>query len=834
MSTQHERTHFLPDTALRQAAERACGRIAPLWPLRHFVAVNPYLGLTDRSFVDAAQRLAQAAGAATTMDRAFYATAIADGRITEDDLARALAADPLPSDGPQDAAGLKQAAFAPAVTNILARLSTFADLAGSGWSDYVTERVSHWAAAHFDEGQATWPSPWCDWPPYTAWRAQMSLDAGAEFIGLAGFRRIIAGLPDNAEEAFAVCLDRLGIGSEGAEPYLQRLLMSVGGWAGYARYKVWNKELRGESDTTLFEFLVVRLAWDAALHAALAGESDIGSAWAEAKKAFIMADAAEPPLDLRIDCVLQAAYERGWQRELAVQLSAAAESGGKEERPAVQAAFCIDVRSEVFRRALESVSGDVETIGFAGFFGFPIEYVPLGQSYGRAQCPVLLMPQATVCETVKGATREEETELLGLRLMRRRAGKAWKSFKLAAVSSFAFVETVGLGYIAKLAANALGLSRPVPHPDVDNIDERVAERLSPQLTVHEVAGRLTGLSHDDRVAMAEGALHGMGLTQNFARLVMIAGHGSSTVNNPHASGLDCGACGGDTGEANARVAAAVLNDAAVRAALAERGIKIPADTVFLAGLHDTTTDTVTLFDTESVPRTHRDGIDTLRRWLSQAGHRSRAQRAGLLNLDPDRATDRAVIARSRDWSEVRPEWGLAGCGTFIAAPRHRTRGCDLGGRAFLHNYDWRQDTGFAVLETIMTAPMIVASWISLQYYGSTVDNRVFGSGNKTLHNVTGTIGVLEGNGGDLRPGLPWQSVHDGARLIHEPLRLSVIIEAPTEAISEIIERHDDVRRLVDNGWLHLLAMDDRGMVAQRYCGGLEWRPQEVQARSLAA
>jgi uncharacterized protein len=228
---------------------------------------------------------------------------------------------------------------------------------------------------------------------------------------------------------------------------------------------------------------------------------------------------------------------------------------------------------------------------------------------------------------------------------------------------------------------------------------------------------------------------------------------------------------------------------------------------------------VTIFAEDRLAARHADSLRQAREWLSRGAALARAERA--LRL-PRVASSEALAWRGRDWAETRPEWGLAGCRAFIAAPRGMTAGRDLGGRAFLHDYDWRADAGFGVLELILTAPVVVASWISLQYYGSVVAPEAFGGGNKLLHNVTGGIGVVEGNGGLLRAGLPWQSVHDGETLAHAPLRLSVCLEAPREAIADVLRRHPPVRELFDNGWLHLFALDEAGRMAWRYGGDLKW------------
>jgi uncharacterized protein YbcC (UPF0753/DUF2309 family) len=829
---------------IEAAIEGACRKIAPVWPLKHFVAVNPFLGFTNKSFAATSATLKRVARIDMLMPRGFYRDAIDSGVIDDAALETALAQAPQRFGRPDDVAALKAAAKAatgasrpPAVVATVAEvLDALAD--GDRQSSlvgFMIEEISKWCAAYFDEGQASWRLPTRNLSPYAAWRESARYDLNAEAMGVKGFREAVLALPEDPVDAIVAVLDKLGTPERAIEDYLHRTLFDIGGWAAYARYLVWTSELDGARNDTLKELLAIRVAYGYGLFQARKDEA-FRSAWAKA-----MADAALTPRDhrlnddpdLAIDLILQDAYEIAFRGKLVTRLSAHVGKRAatvEKIRPPVQAAFCIDVRSEIFRRALETVCPRAETIGFAGFFGFPIEYVPIGQKRGGAQCPVLLRPTFTVCEAVKDASMEAEGEILNLRLLRRRAKKAWKAFKLSAVSSFSYVETAGLAFAGKIVSDSLGLTRPAPDPNLDGLDQDVIERVGPRLEPRLVGERMTGFAPDQRLAMAKAVLKAMSMTDGFARIVLLAGHGSTTVNNPHASGLDCGACGGHTGEANARVAAAVLNDAGVRAGLRADGLVIPEDTWFLGALHDTTTDEVKLFDAEDAPASHHAEIDALKTQLSQAAALARLERAALLGVEKARTADRQVAARARDWSQVRPEWGLAGNAAFIAAPRARTAGLDLGGRAFLHSYEHEKDEGYKVLELIMTAPMVVASWINLQYFGSTTNNKAFGSGNKTLHNVVGQIGVLEGNGGDLRVGLPMQSVHDGKRFVHEPLRLNVFIEAPESAMEAVMAKHENVRALVENGWVCLHSLTEDGTI-RRFRGAGDWREAvESEAR----
>jgi uncharacterized protein YbcC (UPF0753/DUF2309 family) len=642
-----------PDiAALEAAADAAARQIPPLWPLASSVAVNPYLGQVGKTLAETGSLLGRIGGVSVTMPRAWYQERMASGQITDADLSAALASC-RDASRPADLEALKHLASEPVAQS--GPLATVADLAakagGTDWPALVAERVGIWAAGYFDAGQALWAAPRGN-SAWASFRSFATHDLTLEIAGLKGFARLVAEAPDTPEAAIARAVDSLDLNEAELPGYFHQLLFELGGWAQFARYQLWRAELNGTSDRTIVDLLAIRLILEEALY--IQYRSAIAGEWADVRA--IHATPVQTELPAIVDAILQEAAERAAQRDLAAVL---ADTAPKKDilRPSLQAAFCIDVRSEVFRRALESVDPSIRTLGFAGFFGMTVSHKGFASDVEELRLPVLLNPGAHSCSSDAGSGSDDLVSRYAARSKR-----AWGRFKLAAVSSFAFVEAMGPVYAGRIIRDAFGLRKAAVPNDP-------APRFDPEPDL------------ETRITMAETVLRAMSLTEGFARLILLAGHGASVVNNPFASGLHCGACGGHSGEVNARLLARLLNEREVRKGLAPRGIAVPEDSLFVAALHDTTTDAVTLYDQDVDAGAHRSDIAQARKWLAAAGRMANGERA----LRLPHATDGSAIARrSRDWAEVRPEWALAGCKPS-SRPRAGTRrvGISRGAPSFM-------------------------------------------------------------------------------------------------------------------------------------------------------
>ena len=606
------------------------------------------------------------------------------------------------------------------------------------------------------------------------------------------------------------------------------------------------------------------------------------------------------------------ALEAGYQEQLLGHLRARTESSAPSEttRPYSQSVYCIDVRSEPFRRHLESI-GPHETYGFAGFFAAFIRYRAWGREHDTEQFPVIMRAKNEVRE-IPRSYLDDKVSLHAARAKWVHAGHTLlHDLKENVVTPYVMVESLGWFYglpifgktliptlyqrwtswlrrlfvpslattltIDKLAPREtaemleaeqhavirealheqLGLrsSRitpalveglrqralamegdpepPIPAEEIERAGlttetlNALVETLRRQydLTARSVSRhkeRLTrtGFTLEEQILTVDTALRMMGLTKNFARLVLFCAHGSTSDNNPYESALDCGACGGNEGRPNARALAMMANNPKVRERIAKLGIDIPSDTHFLAGQMDTTTDAVQLFDLEDAPPTHRADITRLQEDLKEASAFTSRERCArfpeIQQVITERQAETHVRRRSMDWSQVRPEWGLSNNTTFLIARRELSRGLDLGGRVFLHSYDYREDPSNKLLEVLLTAPQVVAQWINMEHYFSAVDNEVYGSGSKIYHNVVGRLGIMSGPWSDLRLGLARQTVMNGEVPYHEPMRLLTIIEAPRPRIEKLIARHEVLQHFYHNEWVHLVTLDPEDRVWYRY------------------
>ena len=811
---------------LLTSADRACSRIPPLWPMDSFVAVNPFLGLADRPFPEVCDLIPRVAHGSMLMGPGYFQARLAEGAIGDPDLREAIERSTSSLSLEDLHAWLREsdAWCGPG-------LETVADVADRmglrPWRGLAEQEIGKWCAAYLDEAHSVWPLPWRGLPLFAAWRQTAQVDASPEIEGLSGFREWVGTLDENPDRVLGTLLGRLELDLQSREDYLHRLLLQLPGWSGHLRYREWTGDTGRMGPHPLRSLLAIRLAYEVAM---------LREVDSPAFREFWTTSAPGPSARARrsLECagIWQLAAEIAFQRRLLGSLGSGASGSRMEGRPDLHAVFCIDVRSEGIRRALEAQSPGIQTLGFAGFFGMPIACVREDDRRPAAHVPALLRPRFQIVDAGPDRRATEGSGQPGGPELGRRLQEAWSEFKAAGIGGFGFIEALGGTFGWDLLRDGFH------QPRRNRGHSRDAGPLSLDPCCNgsgaHAAGVQRGIPVGDRIPLAATILKHIGLAGTPARIVLLCGHGSTTFNNPYAAALHCGACGGHAGDVNARAAAALLNDPATRSGLAERGILLPADTWFLPAVHDTTSDELVLLEEESVPPSHRGDLERLRHWIGSAGELARDRRARTLGLGglSGQELETALKDRGRDWSQVRPEWGLAGNAAFVAARRDRTRHLDLEGRAFLHEYRAESDPTLETLELILTAPVVVASWINLQYYASTVNQRLWGSGSKITHNIVGGFGVQQGNDGDLRMGLPFQSVHDGDRWRHEPLRLSVILETDPAKVDVILGRQPQVLELVRNGWIHLFTIAPDGSGSHYRTPGGGWQPHPgVEPRS---
>lgn len=605
-------------------------------------------------------------------------------------------------------------------------------------------------------------------------------------------------LSENPDHAIRTCLAKIVGDNRLYEQYLLEMLLAHPGWSGMVRVIEQNRgTLLARRGISLKEMIAVELAIELAFLYQKKGRGfpDVSAVPLPDGIPLLRPDALKPKIPLRLK-VWHEAMEWSLHSELLLALKPNAAPTAKPV-PEVQALFCLDDRECSLRRYLEEINPAIETLGAAGFFGIDFLYQGLDDAYPVAQCPNIIVPKHLVKESgsqPKPDNKFKADDLANMHFTVHSLFRGWL-----------YTQTLGLGYAVRLAWNVFRPGSKLPNirtlSEVDSHSHLHLLRESDEPTEN---GYLLGFSLTEMTDRIEGLLRDIGLTKNFAPLVVVVAHGSSSVNNPHFAAYDCGACAGKPGAPNARAFAWMANHEPVRELLRERGIGIPDATRFVAALHNTSRDEITYFDTHLLDQHPAPGFHSFRQTMRRALQRNARERCRWFELGPQSHTNEEahehVIERASSIFEPRPEYNHSNNLYCIVGRRALTRDLFLDRRAFLHSYDPAADAQGDIMVRILSAVIPVCGGINLEYLFSRIDNSVYGAGTKLPHNVIGLLGVANGIEGDLRTGLPSQMIE-----VHEPARLLIIVEQGRDILDKAFAKIGALREWLDNEWVRLVS-----------------------------
>ncbi|WP_194851006.1 DUF2309 domain-containing protein [Nonlabens antarcticus] len=743
--------------------EQASNVVGKTWPLYSFVTSNPLVGYENMHFAEAIKSVEQLLGATTLPSASAFRQAFEQGEIDQDIIYKLLV----------------EGGFNETIEFYINQLNSEVTTKAFNENHKLDRIMVKWLSAFMDEGLAEWEMPHKEEGFFKSWRSLAIYDNEIGFKSLGA-------IPKTSSSALQEVLGKHS--AEERQRIFEYHLGALPGWTGYIKFRekdntLWQQAYR----ITLEEYLAVRLTVADVIKAQILPE----------KQALT----GENPIR-NLQHIFLKAWEKTWQASMLTKLKQQGIDAGSKnavDKYDAQLVFCIDTRSELIRRHVEKV-GNYETFGYAGFFGIAMDYTNFEDGLSRKSCPPIVGSAYQVSESVlKGKTGEVE------KVIKRNERKTFVNYFLTRMknmlpSAFGYVEGAGVFYGFSLLSRTLLPAKTYSPERRNQLDyENVC---SPEMNSTSTDINHSSIPLEEKIGIVKSAFDLTGWTQ-FSPLVLFVGHGSHSANNPFGSSLDCGACAASPGRHNARMLAKLANLPEVRNALRNRyQLDIPADTIFIGAEHNTTTDEIVIFDSE-VPDSHATKLDALIQNLKKVQEMATQERLGTRSSGVP-----AAHKKTNNWAETRPEWGLAKNAGFIVGPRSLTKQINLEGNCFLQSYNWELDTEGKALEGIMQGPMVVTQWINNHYYFATVDNEKFGGGSKITHNVTGRFGVVQGNGGDLKIGLPLQSVNSSDdRLYHKPLRLSVMIQAPKDRIQDILVRNENLKSLLDNEWIYLLVMD---------------------------